>query len=348
MRPPTLALFVACLTVTGARASGDGNIRFTENAVDDSAGGLACYRIETPTATYFLEKSGAGLSSLLDRDGNDWLSFNPQAGSGSSGEYRGFPNAIHKQDGSYFHPKNANTDPSTPQVEHVDPQRVTITAVSGNGTWACRYDFLATHCTFTMTRMPARYKYWILYEGTPGGQFDDTDWWMTSAVAQRRTMLTQHQGDIPAPEWIAFGDARLSRALFLLHQADDPHPDTFYQMEHKMTVFGFGRRDLDKFLDTVPRSFSIGFLETTNHVQISAAMKNLLSGEAPRLGITNSGPGEVTLAWPRSAEGFSLRSTDHLDRSSWFQPTNAPVDAGDQWLVRFPNEDDASFYQLVR
>jgi hypothetical protein len=43
-------------------------------------------------------------------------------------------------------------------------------------------------------------------------------------------------------------------------------------MEKQMTVFGFGRDGLTKFLDTVPRSFSIGFLETTHYSKI----KNLL------------------------------------------------------------------------
>ena len=92
------------------RASG---VRLTENAVDESAGGVRCYKIETPTATYFLEKVGAGLSSLIDKDGHDWLGYNSTPGSRAGGEFRGFPNAVHQQAGSYFHPKNAGTDPST-------------------------------------------------------------------------------------------------------------------------------------------------------------------------------------------------------------------------------------------
>ena len=41
-------------------AAGPVAVKLTENAVDETAGGLSCYKIETPTATYFLEKSGAG------------------------------------------------------------------------------------------------------------------------------------------------------------------------------------------------------------------------------------------------------------------------------------------------
>lgn len=250
----------------------------TKNAIDDSAGGLSAYKIETPNATYFLEKSGAGLSSMVDRDGNDWLGFHPQPGSGAGGEYRGFPNAVHQQAGNYFHPKNTGTDPSITKVEKESAECVTISAVSSNGLWACQYDFYPTHCTFTMTRMAAEKKYWILYEGTPGGQYDDDDWWFTSAAAEPHPLTQTHEGDIRAPEWIAFGDKNrsLSRVLFLLHQEDDSHPDRYYQMQKKMTVFGFGRQGTAKFLDSVPQRFSIGFLETVQHDQIKQSLKSLI------------------------------------------------------------------------
>jgi hypothetical protein len=239
-----------------------------EEAVDESAGGVACYRIETKGATWFLEKAGAGLSSLVDREGNDWLGFSPEAASGAAGEYRGFPNAVHQQAGNYFHPRNAATDASTTKVERVEAERVTITATSKSGAWACQYDFYPTHCTFTMTKMPTGFRYWVLYEGTPGGQYDDSDWWMTSAKAEKFPLTTPHEGDIPGPEWIAFGDRRLDRSLVLWHHEDDNQPDRFYQMQGKMTVFGFGRQGVNKFLDRVPQSVSIGLVEETGHGEI--------------------------------------------------------------------------------
>jgi hypothetical protein len=260
---------IAGLAAENSPPAAPGPLIMTENAGDNSAGSLACYKIQTPSATYFLEKEGAGLSSMLDRDGHDWLGFHPRPGSGAGGEYRGFPNAVHQQAGNYFHPKNAATEPSSTHVEYAGPERVTIAVVSSNGLWACRYDFFTTHCTFTMTRMPPQKKYWVLYEGTPGGQYEDADWWMTSAGKAPQPMTVSHAGDIPAPEWIAFGDGKLGRVLVLFHHQDDNHPDRFYQMNHQMTVFGFGRQGLNKFLETVPQQFSIGFLETTNHAEIS-------------------------------------------------------------------------------
>ncbi len=254
---------------------GKGSVRLIRDAIDESANNLPVYKIETPSATYYLEKSGAGLSSLVDRDGNDWLGFHPEPGSGAGGEYRGFPNAVHQQAGNYFHAKNQATDLSKTTVLREDPDHVTIMADSGNGKWACRYDFTTTHCTFTMTRMPDGWKYWALYEGIPGGDYNDDDWWMTSSIQQKQTLTQNHEGDIPAPEWIAFGDTDIPRALFLYHHENDEHPDRFYQMHKKMTVFGFGRKGINKFLDNVPQSISIGLAESDDHEVVSKIIQSI-------------------------------------------------------------------------
>ena len=246
-------------------------IRFFPDSA--TAGGLPAYRIETPAAVYVLEKTGAGLASIIDPDGNDWLSFDPTPGSRAGGEYRGFPNAVHQQAGNYFHPKNQATDSSTTKVEYAGNDRVTISAVSDNGLWACRYDFFPTHCAFTMTRMPPDKRYWVLYEGTPGGQYDDTDWWMTSGSSRQQSLTVPHDGDIPAPEWIAFGDKKLGRVFYLLHHEDDDHTDRFYQMDRQMTVFGFGREGIKKSLDRVPQRFTIGFVETTEYGKLEKAIR---------------------------------------------------------------------------
>lgn len=270
-----LPLFLA--SAAAASAAAQAPVRLTPDATLPSCPGLSLYKIETPAATYYLEKQGAGLAAMVDRDGNDWLGFRPEKGSRAAGEFRGFPNAVHQQAGNYFHPKNQGTDPSITKVDRVDADRVSISGVSANGLWACRYDFRATHCTFTMTKMSPEHKYWVLYEGTPGGKYDDTDWWMTSAIKQPQPMTTNHEGDIPAPEWIVFGDPKVKRVLFLLNHADDDHPDRFYQMDKQMTVFGFGRRRGEKHLATVPRQFSIGFLETIDHAAIGRSLQPLLN-----------------------------------------------------------------------
>ncbi len=239
---------------------------------------LVIYRViksETASATYFLEKAGLGISSLIDKDGNDWISFSPEKGTKAGGEYRGFPNAVFRQDGSFFHPLNNATDKSTSEIVSADSDKVSIAGKSGNGAWECRWDFYNSHCTFTMTKMPEGYNYWVLYEGTPGGSFEDTDWWMTSAICRKISMNNNHEGDIPDVEWIVFGDGEMNRSLFLLHHQDDKYPDRFYQMKNKMTVFGFGRKGPERYFDTVPQSFSIGLLETVDHSRIGDVLMEL-------------------------------------------------------------------------
>lgn len=250
-------------------------IRVTKT-VDPSSGDLPCFRIETPTATYYLETTGAGLSSMIDADGNDWLSFHPEAGSGARGEYRGFPNAVHQQDGNYFHARNRGTDRSTVELVALEADRVTFVATSESETWLARWDFFATHCTFTMTQIPDGYAYWILYEGTPGGVFDEHGWWMTSAIDSPQPIHNPHEGDIPAPEWIAFGNHNTPRSLVLLQHEDDDATDRYYPMQNSMTVFGFGRDGMAKLLKSVPRSFSIGIVESTTHSEIAERMEELL------------------------------------------------------------------------
>ncbi len=253
----------------------DGKVILTEDAVDESAGGLPAFKIQTPLTTYFLEKTGGGLSSLVDRDGNDWLGFHPQEKSGPGGEYRGFPNAVYRQQGNYFHAANAATDKMISRVERADADYVAITVESESGHWAGRYEFFPTHCTFTVIRMPKDAKYWVLYEGTPGGEFNADDWWMTSAVTSPQPMSKRHTDDIPSSEWIAFGDADGKRSIVLLHHQDDNHPDSFYQMQEKMTVFGFGRRQLEAFQSSTGQRFSIGLVESKTHEAVSAFAGNI-------------------------------------------------------------------------
>ena len=247
-------------------------VQLSEGA-DLSAGGDAAYIITTPNATYYLEKQGGGLSSMLDRDGIDWLGFHKAPGSGHKGEYRGFPNAVHKQDGNYFHAMNAKTDPSTTKVELVSDTHVRIGVVSGNGKWEAQYDFFTDRLDFTMRKVSPGYKYWVQYEGVPGGEMDDTDFRYASADTARHPINEPFIGDLPAPEWMAFGDANASRMIYLLHHEDDTHPDDYVSRPH-MTVLGIGRRNKDKYL-TSPQKFSIGFIESTEHDVIADAMRGI-------------------------------------------------------------------------
>lgn len=243
------------------------------HGIDESAGGDDSYIIKTINATYYLEKQGGGLSSMLDKDGVDWLGFHKKKGTGHKGEYRGFPNAIHKQDGNYFHAMNAGTDVSTSSVDIETTQHVRITFTSSNGQWQGQWDFYPERLDFTMSKVSPGYHYWIQYEGVPSGSMDESDFWFASVDNKKQPINEAFLGDLPAPEWIAFGDVNSSRMLYLLHHQDDEHPDN-YVSRPDMTVFGFGRSNKGKYLD-LPQSFSIGFAESSNYQEVKALIEYL-------------------------------------------------------------------------
>jgi len=248
-------------------------VRLTEG-IDESAGPVPAYIISTPSATYYLEKHGGGLSSMLDKDGADWIGFNNMKGSGHKGEYRGFPNAIHKQDGSYFHAMNAGTDTARGEVLIELENHVRIAFTSENGKWVGQWDFYPTHCNFTMTTVSPGYHYWVQYEGVPGGSMDDTDFWYNSATDIRHPINDSFNGDLPSPEWYAFGDESSPRMIFLLNHDDDTHPDNYVSRPY-MTVLGFGRHEKNKFLNT-PKTFSIGFVESVEYEKVSKEVATVL------------------------------------------------------------------------
>nr|WP_225917912.1 hypothetical protein [Neiella holothuriorum] len=244
------------------------------HGVDESAGKLPAYIITLADATFYLEKQGGGLSSIVDRDGVNWLGFHNKKGSGHQGEYRGFPNAVHKQDGNYFHAQNATTDFSSSEVAINSAQHVRIVFTSGNTKWQGVYDFYPDRCDFTMTRVSPGFHYWVLYEGVPGGSMDKTDFWFASVDDKKHPIEESHHGDLPAPEWFAFGDADSSRMLYVVQHDDDALADSY---EHRpfMTVMGFGRLHKDKFLNT-PNTFSIGFVESTHYSDVQQRIHDIV------------------------------------------------------------------------
>lgn len=246
-----------------------------EHGVDTTAGGGASYIIKTPTATYYLDKVGGGLSSMIDQDGIDWLGFHNAKGSAHKGEYRGFPNAIHKQDGSYFHAMNSGTAPSTSTIEKESSEHIQILFISENKQWEGLWDFYPDRCDFTMNKISDGYKYWVQYEGIPGGEMDRTDFWYASADDKKHQIDESFLGDLPYPEWMAFGDKDNPRILFMLHHEDDGFPDN-YVSRPDMTVLGFGRANKNKFL-TTKQTFSIGFSESTDYSEISKSIKKVLN-----------------------------------------------------------------------
>jgi hypothetical protein len=235
--------------------------------------GQKSFKISTPAATYYYHKRGAGFASIEDRDGNDWLSYNPGDGpaskSGSGGKYRGIPNMVHPE--GHFHPGG---EKCSSRLAVSGPVKATIVSESDDGLWACQWDIFPAYAR--MTVLKAGHSYWFLYEGTPGGKLDEESDYCVRCDGTRTAAGVRWDGDISAGtgagEWLYFGDAGMNRVLYLIHHEDDDEIDSYWPMNHEMTVFGFGRQGLNKYLTQVPAHFTIGFCEDSNFPAVSRAV----------------------------------------------------------------------------
>jgi hypothetical protein len=237
--------------------------------------GQASFQVQSPVATYYYHKLGAGFATLLDTDGADWLGYNPGVGarsdSGSGGKYRGTPNMGHPE--GYCHPGEAVSDSC---IVSSGPVKVTIESESNDGKMHCQWDIFPGYARMTVLNM--REPYWYLYEGTPGGELDmDSDFCVRPAGdGFAKTPVSERwNGDIPASdgmEWVCFADPKQERSLYIVHHEDDEEMDSYWPMNEEMTVFGFGRLDLKKFMRTVPSRFTIGLCDGTEPARVKAVI----------------------------------------------------------------------------
>lgn len=227
--------------------------------------GFQSYKVETPRATYFYHKKGSGFASLLDQDGNDWISFHPEGG--PEGNYRGIPNIAPAE----FHPGPGEGNKTSWIVEQ-GPIKLTFQSETQNGEWGCTWDVYPTYAQMELFKKGPE-PYWILYEGTPGGRYDLTDYYVTSDGKKVDTapFTLEHKwnGDLPDPEWVYFGDAALDRTMYYILQPSSPAMDEFWHFdEGGMTVFGFGRGPRDEGwqrLTEVPAHLTVGFAEDSSY-----------------------------------------------------------------------------------
>lgn len=260
-----------------APASVAPRVTATDGIVDQ---GQTSVRVATAAGTWFLHKAGGGFSSLVDAAGADWLGYSTAAG--SAGAYRGMPNAVHPA--GHFHP--GSTTAAT-QIVSAGPLRVRLVSTTTDGAWQLRYDVFPRFVTMTMTKSAAAY--WFLYEGTPGGQIDPTtDVVIRSGGAQ--TPLSQSwTGDLAGEEWAAFADTVRDRALYVAHHQSDAGTDSHYLMEGNMTVFGFGRSGLNKYLTGV-HTFTAGLVDADTNATIAPVVQGAMRPVSASVGAAQARP----------------------------------------------------------
>ena len=239
--------------------------------------GQRSYQVKTPGGTYLYHSSGAGFASLIDREGNDWISYKP--GGGSAGEYRGIPNIRP----AGFHPGQENL---VSRIIHSGPVKLTFESETEDKKWACRWEVYPDYATMTLLKKDTG-NYWLLYEGTPAGKLDvDRDYWVQSN-GFRRPVSVDWSGVLPDPEWVWFADESCNRVLYLAKHEHDQHPDQFWQMQGNMTVFGFGRKPHENpgtYMEEVPVHLTIGFAESTDYNEIKSVIRAAVMKPAIKAG----------------------------------------------------------------
>lgn len=235
--------------------------------------------VATQNGSYYFHKNGGGFASLIDSAGNDWISFIHDSDSAASGWYRGIPNAIYPED--TMHP---GREGCTSTLLHNGPVRASIetNCSSWSALW-CIYPYYAQ-----MTMTGAAHDYWFQYEGTPGGNTDETDF-IVSSEGTMTSASNEFTTDIPGQEWAYIGDSELDRVLFLSHSEDDSYPERFYRMEggggDGMVIFAFGRDGgTTGYLADVPQTFTLGLLESKEFAENSAIISGITDEPAVSVG----------------------------------------------------------------
>lgn len=226
------------------------------------------YRITTPAATYVYHKYGAGFASMFDPDGNDWLSYRPYGG--SDGKYRGIPNLAYPE--NHFHPGGTGCKS---EIISPGPLKVKIASESLDGKWACTWEIFPTFARLTVHKVD--HPYWFLYEGTPGGKLDEAGDYCVRSDGVRLPLTERWALPLPSPEWVYYGAANMDRVLLLLHHEADDHIDSFWPMEHNMTVFGFGRNGIERNMTQIPAQFSIAFVEDGSTELVKKLVQSILN-----------------------------------------------------------------------
>ena len=120
---------------------------------DGTDEGMAAFVITTQRATYYYQKDAGGFSSIVDNQGNDWVSHNSTYGSNASSEYRGLPNFVAgSSDAGAGHP-GFDLCTSTQQGAN------TIATTRKSGLWQWTWNFFETYAQVTMQQVDPGHTY---------------------------------------------------------------------------------------------------------------------------------------------------------------------------------------------
>ncbi len=243
--------------------------------------------VYTKTATYYYDIKGGGFSRIIDRYGNDWVSFkrNPwgQYPASAASAFRGLPNCVwNGHDDGAGHPGHSKC------TSRLRGNRIITQSLSGKWRWS--WEFFDDHAVLDVAKADPERKYWFLYEGTPGGVFEPANsYFGTSNGGPSSEQPDFYGGRVLGDrfQWMYAGNKDVKTVLYMLQLQEDNLTDVIsylgnsesgIQSENGMTVFGFGRTTDTKPLLTGPNRFVIGFYpesitDASQHVKFAEYLK---------------------------------------------------------------------------
>lgn len=242
--------------------------------------GQECFKIKTSVATYYYQKDAGGFASIIDEDGNDWVTFKKSDSVNypysAANEYRGFPNLVYggEDDGS-GHP---GFDNCISELKNDS----TIVTVTKNKKWKWEIVFHDTYLELNILQIDTSRAYWVLYEGTPGGKYDPVNfYWGNNIDGLCDSIPDFYKGPIKNGNWswAYFGSKEINRILFIAQKKPDNKNDMFGLLGNTknginspdgMTVFGFGRDGINPKLSSI-NTFYLGFYDNKILDEVSHA-----------------------------------------------------------------------------
>ncbi len=226
------------------------------------------FLIKTSSNTYYYDKAGGGFSRIIDRYGNDWVSFKREPWgeypASAASSFRGLPNLVWQGE---------NDGAGHPGHEKCSSwiERGKIITVSQDTKWKWSWEFFDDYAKLEILEADPDRKYWFLYEGTPGGKFDpDNTYFGTDVTGRSERNPDYFANDLyqESIKWMYVGHKEVENILYFVHLNQDEHPDlvsylgdkgNLSESEDGMTVFGFGRNDKPAPLLSGQNQFIIGF-----------------------------------------------------------------------------------------
>ncbi|WP_020571802.1 hypothetical protein [Neolewinella persica] len=227
------------------------------------------FRIKTAKATYFYDPVAGGFSSIFDKLGNDWVSYNddeaPEYPAAAATKYRGLPNLVYGGD------DDGVGHPGHQKCESRVVGRNRIHTVSLSGEWAWTWTFYSNAAKLEVEKAPDDQPYWFLYEGPAGGKYQPrSTFWATDLTDPSYVIHDHFANKIYRAQhrYMYFGEDHVPYVFFMMQTTPDTKPDHISYLGNEeigardspdgMIVAGFGRAENATPLLTGPNTFIIG------------------------------------------------------------------------------------------